>query len=443
MHNRFILAGTNSGCGKTTVMVAVLSALVRRGLDVSSFKCGPDYIDPMFHRSVLGVTAHNLDPFFCGRDTLLQMLNTHAGRDISLVEGVMGYYDGIGAGGQYSTCEVAQSTGTPAVLVLNARGMSTSAGAILEGFIRYRPDNGLRGVIFNNISTGTYPMLAKIAEHAGVQAYGYLPKRAELSFESRHLGLVTAGELNDLKNKVENLGVLAEKYIDLDGLLVLAGTASHIETAPFARWRGEPRARIAVAKDAAFCFLYRENLELLESLGCQLIYFSPCSDAALPERTQGLYLPGGYPELHAAALSGNTTMRTSIRTAVLGGLPTIAECGGFLYLHAHLDGVPMVDAIAADAYRTERLQRFGYVTLVAQHNNLLGRAGENIRGHEFHYWDSTDCGDGFSARKAGNGTTYACVHATPSLYAGFPHLYLPSNPVFAKNFVEKAVATCN
>lgn len=448
--SRILIAGTHSGCGKTTVACALLAALKARSLEVSAFKCGPDYIDPMFHREVTGVRAHNLDAFFCDGDALRGLLAGHTG-DISVIEGVMGYYDGIGPEGRASTYDVARATNTPVVLVVDAKGMHASAGAVLRGFRDFRPDSHIRGVIFNGISPMLYEDYRRIAESTGVMALGFLPRQPELSVGSRHLGLITAGEIADIRERLARLGRLAEQYIDMAGLLALAGSTAAPEapipapqTPPHptgAHGGRDPRnktVRIAVARDAAFCFLYQENLELLELRGAELVFFSPLRDNALPERIGGLYLPGGYPELHLEALSANTSMRGAIHEAVSGGLPTVAECGGFMFLHETLDGYPMAGVIPAQAFRTDRLQRFGYVTLTAAADNLLCRVGEAIRAHEFHYYDSTGNGDGFIAEKARGGAEYPCVHATDTLYAGFPHLYFPANPAFAEAFVRKA-----
>lgn len=435
---RILIAGTHSGCGKTTVTCALLAAFRARGMDVCALKCGPDYIDPMFHRELVGVRAHNLDPFFCGAEQLRGHLARHAG-EISVVEGVMGYYDGIGPEGRAGTYDVARATDTPAVLVVNVKGMYSSAGAILRGFAGFKPESGIRGAIFNGCSPSLYADYAKIAQAAGVRALGFLPQTPEISVGSRNLGLITAGEIADLREKLDRLGALAEQYIDIEGVLALAASAPALEAAPPpALSPAAPRVRIAVAKDEAFCFLYQENLELLGELGCEPVFFSPMRGAGLPENIGGLYLPGGYPELHLEALSENAAMRRAVKEAVEGGLTTIAECGGFLYLHDTLDGFPMADVIHAPAYKTEKLQRFGYVTLRATADNLLCGAGESIRAHEFHYYDSADNGNAFLAAKASTGKEYACSHASATLYAGFPHLYFPANPAFAANFVKKA-----
>ncbi|MEZ4509773.1 MAG: cobyrinate a,c-diamide synthase [Eubacteriales bacterium] len=323
------------------------------------------------------------------------------------------------------------------MLVVNVKGMYTSAGALIHGFQTFRPQSGIRGVIFNGATPMLYAGLKQIAHNAGVIPLGFIPHDASLTIESRHLGLVTAGEIADLQKKLDALASLAEQSIDLDQILLLAAQAPRLSAAkPVAKQ--EARVRIAVALDEAFCFLYQENLALLSALGAELCFFSPVHDAALPEQIQGLYLPGGYPELYAAALSANCSMLSSVKSAVERGLPTIAECGGFLYLHDSLDSQPMVGIIHSKAYKTNKLQRFGYVTLTAQSSNLLCNAGEGIRAHEFHYYESDLPGSDFLAEKPNASRQYACVHATESLYAGFPHLYFPANPAFANNFIRKA-----
>lgn len=441
--NRLLIAGISSGSGKTTVTLALLAALKKRGKAIASFKCGPDYIDPIFHRSVMGVSSHNLDPFLCEEEMLKRMFVTHAGAELSIIEGVMGYYDGIGTSGKASTYDVAQVLNTPVILILHAKGMATSAGAILQGFQRYRENSQISGVIFNGISEALYPMMAEIANDVGLVPCGFLPYRADLSFESRHLGLVTADEVEDIHAKIEELGILAEAHIDIEMLVSLASDAPKLQSSPLPRWKKASCVRIAVSRDQAFSFLYSENIELLEAQGCEIVYFSPLHDKKLPDKIDGLYLCGGYPELYVAELSENESMRYSIRDQIAKGLPTIAECGGFLYLHDTLQEYPMVGAIAGAAFETKRLQRFGYITLQAKRDNLLCNCGEQIRAHEFHYFDSTNCGTDFTAYKASRPIIYPCIHASDHLYAGFPHLYFPANPEFADSFVRKAIHYAN
>ena len=440
---RILLAGTNSGCGKTTVTCAVLQALVNRRLKVGAFKCGPDYIDPMFHSRIIGAKSANLDLFFFEENTLKYLLADNAAdRDISVIEGVMGYYDGMGiTSSDASTYQTAAVTDTPVVLVVNAKGISYSVLAVIQGFLSLKSDHHICGVILNQCSPMTYPALAQmIRRHFGaaVEPLGYLPPMPECSLKSRHLGLVTAEEIQNLQEMMHRLAAQAEKSIDLDALVSLARRAAPVTWQPIPLPRFDQSIRIAVAQDRAFCFYYADSLRALEKMGAQLIPFSPIADGSLPPDIHGLYLGGGYPELYAEALSANLSMRRSIRQALSAGLPCIAECGGFLYLNRTMGELPMAGFLDGSCRNTGKLSRFGYVTLTAKRDNLLCRAGAQIRGHEFHHWDCSDNGSGFRAEKA-SGKGWDCVHATHTLYAGFPHFHFYANPHFAENFYQACI----
>ena len=433
---RILLAGAGSGCGKTTMTCAVLQALADRGVDAIAFKCGPDYIDPMFHRRITA-SGGNLDPFFFPPDTLNYLLDKYGGSHaVSVIEGVMGYYDGLGLSEEASTSSVARATGTPVVLVLNAKGASRSLLAELEGFLRFLPDSGIRGVIFNRCSPSLYPLLAEaVKERFGeeVKPLGYLPPMPDCSLESRHLGLVTAAEVADLQEKLRALSLQAEKSLDLDGLLALGRSAPALDFTPPRLPAPRESVRIAVARDNAFCFYYEESLDVLREMGAELVDFSPLTDSALPEGIHGLYLGGGYPELYAGELSANASMLSSVRSALASELPTIAECGGFMYLTEAIDDIPMVGFLPGVCHDTGKLTRFGYVNLAAREDNLLCRAGESIPAHEFHHWDCTEPGDRFTASKP-SGRSWKCAAAGKRLYAGFPHFHFLANPSFAENF---------
>ena len=350
---RIMLAAPASGSGKTLVTCGILQALVNRGLRVASFKCGPDYIDPMFHSRVIGARSGNLDTFFTDGETTRYLFGRAASEaDISVIEGVMGYFDGLGGiSEQASSSDVARTLDAPVVLVVNCRGMSLSALALIQGFVEYRKPGQIRGVILNQLPASLYPDLkARIEEGLPVRVLGYVPKAEDLVLESRHLGLVLPGEIERLREKLQKLAALLEETLDLEGLISMAREAPQL----LYREPELPRAqaqlpghgkilrhgtiRIGVAQDEAFCFTYRDNLQLLQDLGAELVPFSPLADAGLPENLQGLILSGGYPELHAARLAENASMREAVREAVQGGLPCIAECGGFLYLHRTLEG---------------------------------------------------------------------------------------------------------
>ena len=432
-----MLAGTNSGCGKTTVTCAVLQALVSRGLRVGAAKCGPDYIDPMFHSRVIGAKSSNLDSFFFDRDTMRYLL-AHNGQDcdITVIEGVMGYYDGLGlTSTRASTYETARETESPVVLVVNARGAALSVVAAVQGFLDFAPDSAIRGVILNGCSAMSYGALARELEsRLGVRACGYLPRLPECALESRHLGLVTADEVEDLREKLRQLAETAEKTLELDALLEIAHNAPVLDfTPPVLPEKGAP-VRIGVARDRAFCFYYEDSLDLLRQLGAELIPFSPMADERLPDGVQGLYLGGGYPELYAAQLEENHALRRQIRDAVHTGMPCIAECGGFMYLTQSIAGRAMVGALPGDCFDTGKLTRFGYITATAQEDSLLCRAGERVPMHEFHHWDTPQPGDAFGAEKP-SGKQWRCAYATDTLYAGFPHFHFYAKPVMAQRFL--------
>lgn len=446
MRGRLLLCAPGSGCGKTTVTCALLQALVNRRVEPVAFKSGPDYIDPMFHSQVIGAKSRNLDLFLMGREGVLSSLRENGADRLAVIEGAMGYYDGIAMGSDDSAYDLARQTETPAVLVVDGRGSALSMAALIAGFRDFRPGAGIRGVILNRVGPMLYPRLKRMIEReTGVRVYGFLPPCPEAMLESRHLGLVTALEIADLKRKMAALADLAERYLDVDGLVTLACQAPKLsEPAPFA-WNPVPgRPRIAVARDQAFCFYYADALELLEKLGAELVPFSPLEDRALPENISGLYLGGGYPELYGRQLSENEVMRRSVREAVRGGVPTIAECGGFLYLHSQVEdeqGVfwPMVGVLPCCAVKTDKLHQFGYVNLTARQGGLLGDAGMVLPAHEFHYWKSEAQGNAFLAEKPQSDRHWDCAYHGPTLYAGFPHFHLCGAPEAARRFVQQCV----
>ena len=437
--DRILIAGTNSGCGKTTLVSGLLTLLNRRGERLCSFKCGPDYIDPMFHASALHTPCRNLDLQFLSPNMLCyRMAQGSSGFSLAVAEGVMGFYDGVGLTTKASSCQVAQVTGTPVILTVDARGAAHSILAVIAGFLNLHSGSGIRGVILNRCSPMLYPKLkAAILEqfHGEVQPLGYVPRVPECTLESRHLGLITAQEMEDLQEKLNILADHLEGSLDIPGILALAHSAPPLRyEIPALPQKGTP-VRVAVATDKAFCFYYQDNLDLLRDLGAEIVPFSPLTDAALPENIQGLYLGGGYPELYEDTLEGNKTMRQSIREALQRGLPCIAECGGFLYLQRELEGRQMVGVLPGTGHNTGKLSRFGYVVLTAQQDNLLCKAGEEIPAHEFHYFDTTANGEDFYARKA-DGRGWRCGYGSGTLYAGFPHFHFYAKPTMAERFLN-------
>ena len=563
---KIVIAADRSGAGKTTVSCGLLAVLKKRGVKVQSFKCGPDYIDPMFHRRVLGVPSGNLDSFFTDAVTLRRIFRNRvaeSGAELALVEGVMGYYDGLGGvSSRASTWEIAHILDAPTILVMDAKGASVSIAALVRGMMEFgeemeaesgrstpgrsteapaigraaytedsgeagpsggcrrdeaakRADSrqsGIRGLILNRVSPMFYPRLKSVIEEycPGIEVLGYLPELPELKVPSRHLGLVEPEEIADFQRWTERVAAQMEESVDVERLMEIAGVeplnipqalgmaeCGYMERSDVGAYKigddavtdekdrsGENiwlqgsfqgndapaqattcmtmdgggfdrntegakmpesrRVRIAVSEDEAFNFTYEENRALLRQLGAELVPFSPLHDTALPAEIGGLLLSGGYPELYRDALHANASMRASVAEAVKQGLPTIAECGGYMYLLDAIEQVPMCGVLRGDAERKPRLVRFGYVEAETRRDSVLGPAGTVLRGHEFHRYDcdfnGADCtltkpatGHGHAATSA---RSYEGIYLTDSLAAGFPHFYYWSNPAALAHFLD-------
>lgn len=459
---RVLLAGMNSGCGKTSITCGVLKALCDRGIEIQSYKCGPDYIDPMLHSHITGRACRNLDPFFSTEDELRQLMAKDSSpADFSVVEGVMGYYDGIGVSCEKSTHTVSAATETPTILIVNAKGMSHTMIPLIKGMLTYR-DNPVCGVILNRCSKGLYQMIKpEIERTLPVRVVGYFPNDDGVHIGSRHLGLMTAAEIRNLDEVIDRLGALAAECIDLDLLLELGRRAGQLPEAPQAGkiTAGElseptPRAgettpqttapvRIAVAWDKAFCFYYQENLDLLRQAGAELVFFSPVEDADLPENTGGVYLGGGYPETYRRELSENLSMKMAICRAAENGMPVLAECGGFMYTCENLietDGsaLPMLGLIPTDVEMTKRLSMdFGYVTMEALCDTPFFAEGDRLRVHEFHYSKAAQRGDICRMTKT-TGRSWTGMYVRKNVLAGYPHLYFHNCPQVPERFVRLA-----
>ncbi len=443
--NRIMLVGTGSGCGKTTVTCGLLQALKNRTVAAASFKCGPDYIDPMFHSEILGTKSRNLDLYLCGENTVKYLLSEN-GKDaeISVIEGVMGMYDGLGfSDDSFSANHIAKVTETPEILITGVKGKSLSLLAELSGYMGFA-ENRVAGVILNHCSRAMYPFYKEmIEERLSLRCYGYLPPVAEAEIGSRHLGLVTAEEIVNLKEKMEVLGKAAEQSLDLEGILALSRSAAEIECEeiPVPRAVKEP-VTIGVARDKAFCFYYEDNFTLLEKMGAKLVPFSPLYDREIPAGVSGLIFGGGYPEEYLERLSENTSMLDSVKKAAEGAMPIYAECGGFMYLGESIekDGriYPMAGVLSGRSAMTKALVRFGYKKLTANRDNLMCKKGESIACHEFHYSDSDVNGDGFTAEKGKR--SWQAICSSEEIFAGYPHIHLWSNLSFGENFVRKCEA---
>ena len=450
-----VVAGVWSGVGKTTVTLGILEALRRRGLRVQGFKVGPDFIDPAFHALATGRPAYNLDGWMCGREHVVAAVARRAAdADLAVVEGVMGCFDGLeGASETGSTAEIAKWLGAPVVLVLDAGAMARSAAAVLLGFERFDPDVELAGVIFNRAGGLVHRQWLHdaVALSCETRVLGALPHEGAVVLPERHLGLVTAAEGGYSAPLRRRLADLIEQHVDVDALIGAA--RSRVERRPADDRAGARRAAavtIAVAHDEAFQFYYRDNLEMLEEAGARIVGWSPLRDGALPE-ADGLYLGGGYPELHARALSANVEMRRQVRAFAESGRPLYAECGGLMYLAGALtdpDGAawPMVGLLPAAVRMEPGRLTIGYREVEITAPSPLGPAGTRARGHEFHrsalgpvpgsvarVYSISD-GQGGAARPEGFAAGLALM--------SYVHLHFGSNPVLARSFVSACATRC-
>jgi cobyrinic acid a,c-diamide synthase len=432
---QFLLAAPRSGSGKTTMTCALLMALKRRGCAPCAFKSGPDYIDPMFHRAVLGVESRSLDLFFSAPETVRTLYaKGAAGHGAAVCEGAMGFYDGLGGvSDRASAWHLADTLGLPVLLVVEPKGQSLTLAAELNGLVNFRTPSHIAGILLNNCTARMHALLAPMLEkETGLPVLGFLPKLPEAVIGSRHLGLYTAAEVENLQQKLALLADAAEEHIDWPRLLALC--EKEPPALPVQPETPPARVRIAVAQDEAFCFTYAETLEAFRDAGAEVVFFSPLRDTALPENIGGLYLPGGYPELHARELSENTSLLREIKQKIESGLPTAAECGGFLYLGQSLTDAegqswPMAGVLPGEAKDAGRLVRFGYAALSADSDSMLFRAGESFPIHEFHHWDSTANGTALAAKKPVGGAAWRCGFVNEHFYAGFPHLYWAGTPL--------------
>ncbi len=451
---RVLICAPGSGSGKTVITCALLRILIKKGLLPASFKCGPDYIDPLFHQKVLGIPSRNLDFFLAGKSGVMRSLKRGIkDRNIGIIEGVMGFYDGLGASSiEGSSYDISRITGTPAILVVNAKGMSRSIAAVVKGFCEYMDydHNQIKAILLNNISPSIAPDIIKLVEEeVHIPVIGYLPQIKEADIMSRHLGLVLPDEVPELVSKIDVVADKLEENLNFEKFLEIAAEADTIPDVEesFAPTYKKKRAlfnpHIAIAMDEAFCFYYEDNLDMLRDMGAKISFFSPLHDKQLP-KAQGYIIGGGYPELYAKELSENTDMINSLRGAYLRKVPIFAECGGFMYLQENMkdkddNEYPMVGVIPGESYMTDKLSHFGYVTVTAARNNDYLRPFESVSGHEFHYYDTSDNGDACIVSKGTRNRYWKGIHSNNNLFAGFPHLYYPSCPELIERFMEKAV----
>jgi len=423
---RLVVAGTHSGAGKTTLAIGLMAAFARRGLRVQPYKAGPDYIDPTWHTAVTNIASRNLDLWMLSKSTVKRLAARVA--DLSIVEGVMGLYDGPG-----STAELARLLKTPIVLVVDGHAMAGSAAAIVRGFETFQRDVDVAGVILNRVSGPSHFELLKqaIERHCRARVLGYLPKDETLRMPERHLGLVPAQERGRIDELADRLVTHLERTVDLDAVLELARAAPDLppyEPPP----AGKTVARIAVARDEAFCFYYEDNLDLLRTLGAELVFFSPLACERLPEGVGAVYFGGGFPELFEPQLRANS--RANSLAESLAGRPIYAECGGLMYL-------AMIGVVPGNVTMTKRLQHFGYCEAEGLGSFLL-RPGEVVKGHEFHYsnWDGEGLAPACTARRRRTGEARPEGYARSTIHASYVHVHFHGCPWLARRFVRAAAS---
>ncbi len=445
-----LIAGTTSGCGKTTVTLGIMAALRQAGMAVQPFKCGPDFIDPTLHRLVTDRDSWNLDIRMCGSSYVCELFRRKATAEgMNVIEGVMGLFDG----GSASAAALSRLLSVPVILVVDASSAAESIAAVIKGFETFMPGLRPAGIILNRIAGKRHLDLVAgaIERNCTTPVLGSLPRDAGIEIPSRHLGLHMGHELG-LRQGIERTGHLIRQNVDLDLLSRIAQDAGppmgsgHKGLAASSPPVGQ-RARIGVARDEAFCFYYQDNLEMLEEAGAEIVEFSPLRDQGLPEGIQGLYLGGGYPELHAEQLSENRRMRRATREFALSGRPVFAECGGFMYLcssitTAKAETFSMAGLFPAHCFMKGRLAALGYRDIEVVRRCHLGPVGHRMRGHEFHYSETRfdDEPEGaFSIRQ--NGGCRKEGYKIASTVAGYVHIHFGSNPESAANFVAACRAT--
>jgi len=464
-----MLVASGSGSGKTTITCGLIAYYKKLGKKIKSYKCGPDYIDPMFHRSVLGVAGGNIDSYFTDESILNHFFDDNE-EEVTIIEGVMGIYDGLGTDSDFgSSYDIARKTKTPIVLILDTHGMGRTLLSVLKGILLDDDGNLIKGVIFNRMSEGFYAQIKDEVNglfdemHLDTKVLGVIPKINGIGIDSRHLGLILPEEISDLHEKISKVVDILEKQIDLQELDKIMSTEikgkiqkkhsdNQLAACVNEVMLTKPH-RIAIARDEAFCFYYEENLDLLRKKGVDITFFSPLHDLELPKDIDGFILGGGYPELYLDVLSNNESMRTSIKVALEANIPSLAECGGFMYLHDAIiddngNSHPMVGAISGTCEKKERLVRFGYMYISDATCNIeiqndkanpdydLAEAIVGLKGHEFHYFDSTNNGTCATASKPNGSKSWECLHIGKNHVWGFPHFYYLSNIKFIDVFLN-------
>lgn len=438
--SRIMIAGTSSGVGKTSIVCGILDALKKMDNKVISFKCGPDYIDPMFHKKITGVPSKNLDIFLMGEDSVKNTLRTsEQSYDISVIEGVMGLYDGLGATSKYSANNISVLTKTPTILVVNPKGKAISVCAEIKGYLSFEQNN-IKAIVLNNIKESMYLFYKNMIEkELSICVIGFLPYIENAVIESRHLGLMNANEVYDIKEKVDLLGNYVIKNFDIDKIVDIARDTKPLVYENYNTLEKMGNPIIYIALDEAFNFIYDDNLNILKQLGATIKYFSPMYDNKLPDDADGIMLFGGYPEIYAEILDKNISMKNSLINKISNGLIVYAECGGFIYLqesiidkHGKLHY--MLGVLDGKVSLTSNLQNFGYTALETTKSNKF--LNTEINAHSFHYSKSTNTGNCFLATKVSNQKKYNAGVITDNIFASYFHIHFLNNLELPKNIIK-------
>lgn len=446
MAKRLVIAGTGSGVGKTTITIGLMAALQKRGLIVQGFKCGPDYIDPTYHTAVTKRTSRNIDSVMFSHDVLLDIVERNSrDADISIIEGVMGYFDGRDPlENTGSAAEISDITKSPVLLIVNCASMARSAAAIVKGFQTLHEPSNIKAVIANQVGSESHFNIVKAAieQECQIPVVGYMKKNNDLHLPSRQLGLIPAIERGELTPYFDLLAEEIEKTIDVEQLLHIAET-ERIQPVQHSIFKEEKKEQvcIAVAKDEAFNFYYEENLELLRAKGANLLFFSPLLNEEVPEDADGLYLGGGFPEEFAKTLSDNEQSKTSIKRAIERGIPTVAECGGFIYLTNSIKTndehiYPMIGVIDGEVEMQEKLAALGYREVFGREGNFLLHEGEVAKGHEFHYSKYNGLKERYAFEVKSRFGQKRDGVMIDSLIASYVHFHFASNPTMVNHWIE-------
>ncbi|OPA77715.1 cobyrinic acid a,c-diamide synthase [Paenibacillus selenitireducens] len=457
MTRRIVIAGTGSSVGKTTLTIGLMAALQRKGYMVQGFKCGPDYIDPTYHTSVTGRQSRNVDSWMFSHEAVCEIFaHGSEGADISIVEGVMGLFDGKSPlSNTGSTAEISQILQAPVLLVVNCQSMARSAAAVVKGFQCFSEDVRIVGVIANKVGSEGHYKLVKdaVEQECGIPVIGYMLRESGIKVPERHLGLIPSIERGELAPMFQQLAEIVEANIDIDQLMTLAECPplSEVPNQLFVQRTTQHRATIAIAKDAAFHFYYPENIELLEAYGARCVYFSPLAGETIPAEADGLYIGGGFPEEFALQLAEQDQVKASVRSHITAGMPTLAECGGYMYLTEQIvdtDGqsYPMVGIIPGQVMMQKKLAALGYREANGTEGNFLLGPQDQAKGHEFHYstYQAPDTAESdaipYAYETKGMRGTKKEGMVYKQLVAGYTHLHFASNPDVAERFVEACAA---